>query len=398
MNQFKSSPLSVFLIFLRLGMTSFGGSVAHLAYFRHEFVHKRKWLNEHGYADLVALCQFLPGPDSSQVGIALGLNRAGIAGAIAAFIGFTLPSALVLALLGLGVAHLAPSVHPSWLHGLQVVAVPIVGHALLSMGQTLAADRQRATILVAACIAALAVPTAIGPILIIAVSGIFGWLFLRSDHQLDHLSMSVPLGRKAGAALLILFFFLLAALPLANAVFDNELLRQFDSFYRAGALVFGGGHVVLPLLQSEVVATGWVDSDQFLAGYGAAQAVPGPIFTFATYLGMVSGSERATPGWLAGLVATIGIFLPAFLVILGALPFWETLRRFRSIRRAMLAINAAVVGILLAAFYNPLWVKGILSAADFSLAILAFLALAFWKWPTWLVVAMCAAGMRFLNA
>jgi len=385
----------IFLVFLRLGLTSFGGPIAHLGYFREEFVARRRWLDEHAYADLVALCQFLPGPASSQVGIAIGLSRGAIPGAIAAFLGFTLPSAIALVLFALGISRFGNQLGGGWLHGLKVVAVAVVAQALWGMGKTLAPDKQRATVAVTAALIVSAVPSALGQVGVIIASGFFGSAFLRSDAVLPHSSLPVPVKRVTGACLLAGFFLLLLMLPLWAGNTENYVVKLIDSFYRAGALVFGGGHVVLPLLQSQVVPSGWVTNDAFLAGYGAAQAVPGPLFTFSAYLGAVSTQSPA--GWGGATIALAAIFLPAFLLVIGTLPFWESLRRYTAIKRAMLGINAAVVGLLLAAFYHPVWTSAIRSAADFGLATTAFLLLVFWKWPPWLVVVAtalaAAAGM-----
>lgn len=363
---FKSSILDLFLVFLRLGLTSFGGPIAHLGYFRHEFVVRRRWLDEHAYADLVALCQFLPGPASSQVGIAIGLSRAGIPGAIASFLGFTLPSAIALVLFVLGVTYFGDQLGTGWLHGLKVVAVAVVAQAVWGMGNSLAPDRVRATIAVVATGIATLFPSALGQVAVIAGSGLIGAAFLQTDSVLPHTLLQVRIGRVTGALLLLLFFGLILVLPLLAAGSDNYVLKLFDSFYRSGSLVFGWGHVVLPLLQAQVVPTGWVSNDAFLAGYGAAQAVPGPLFTFAAYLGAVS--TRSPSGWQGAAIATGAIFLPAFLLIVGTLLFWEQLRRHPAIKRAMLGINAAVLGLLLAAFYNPVWISAIKSAPDFWLS------------------------------
>jgi chromate transporter len=382
--------LEIFWAFLRLGLTSFGGPIAHLGYFREEFVARRRWLDEHAYADLVALCQFLPGPASSQVGMALGLSRGGILGALAAFLGFTLPSAIALVLFALGISHFGNQLGSGWLHGLKVVAVAVVAQALWGMGKSLAPDKQRATLAIAATVIVTFIPSALGQVGVIIASGIIGWVLLRSDTALPHTSLPVPVKKAVGACLLALFFVLLILLPLFAKGTDSYVVKLFDSFYRAGALVFGGGHVVLPLLQSQVVPAGWVSNDAFLAGYGAAQAVPGPLFTFSAYLGAVS--SQTPSGWIGAVIALTAIFLPAFLLIVGTLPFWEGLRHYVGIKRAMLGINAAVVGLLLAAFYNPVWISAIHSAADFCLAAIAFLLLVFWKWPPWLVVALTAAA------
>ncbi|OGT12405.1 MAG: chromate transporter [Gallionellales bacterium RIFCSPLOWO2_12_FULL_59_22] len=379
--------LKIFVIFLRLGLTSFGGPVAHLGYFRQEFVVRRRWLDEHAYADLVALCQFLPGPASSQVGIALGLSRGGMAGAIASWLGFTLPSAILLVLFGLGLAA-AGGEYGNWLHGLKIAAVAVVAQALWGMGKSLCPDKPRATLAVCAAAVAMSFPTLYGQLGAIVAGALIGRAFLNISATLPHNPVNTAISRSTGMALLLVFFLLLTLLPVAATASGSYSIQLLDSFYRAGSLVFGGGHVVLPLLQAQVVPAGWVGNDAFLAGYGAAQAVPGPLFTFAAYLGAVS--SQSPSGWMGAGIALVGIFLPSFLLIAGVLPFWERLRRYEAMQRAMLGINAAVVGLLLAAFYDPVWTSAIRSAADFSLAAIAFLLLVFWKSPPWLVVALVA--------
>jgi chromate transporter len=386
----RSSAFALFLIFLRLGVTSFGGPIAHLGYFREEFVARRKWLSDHAYADLVALCQFLPGPASSQVGIAVGLFRGGLAGALASWLGFTLPSAVALVLFGLALTGLGGVGHAGWLHGLKVVAVAVVAQALWGMGKSLCPDRVRASVAVAAAVLAATLPGVVGQVGVILAGGVAGWLWLSPQTGLPHSPLPVRLRKRTGVLALAVCAALLLLLPMAAAQADSYALRLVDSFYRAGALVFGGGHVVLPLLQAEVVSPGWVSDDAFLAGYGAAQAVPGPLFTFAAYLGAVS--SQSPNGWLGAALALVAIFLPAFLLVIGALPLWEGARRHPAMQCAMLGVNAAVVGLLLAAFYRPVWTSAILSAADFALASTGFLLLVFWKLPPWLVVALCAAA------
>lgn len=371
----------------KLGLTSFGGPVAHLGYFHNEYVKRRGWLDERSYADLVALCQFLPGPASSQVGIGIGLMRAGWLGALAAWVGFTLPSALALTLLALLLRHADVSA-AGWLHGLKLVAVAIVAQAVLGMGQKLAAGRSRAAIAVAATAATLAWPTALGQVALIAAAGLAGLWLYRSRESEPLAEWRVPIGKGAAAACLALFFGLLALLPLLRPL--GEGVAFFDSFYRSGALVFGGGHVVLPLLERETVPAGWVSPEAFVAGYGAAQAVPGPLFTFAAYLGAVKG------GVSGALLATTAIFLPAFLLIVGALPFWNGIRRHPRLQGALAGINAAVVGILLAALYDPLWTSSVKGAADFSLAAALFVMLTVWKLPPWMAVVAGAAGGQLL--
>ncbi len=392
----RSSVGTVFLAFLRLGLTSFGGPVAHIGYFHEEFVVRRKWLDERAYADLVALCQFLPGPASSQVGIGIGMSRAGLPGAVAAWTAFTMPSAIALILFGFGVVEFGDAVGSGALHGLKVVAVAVVAQAVWTMARTLCPDAQRATIAALATIAVLAVPSPFVQVGAIVIGGLIGWAMLRTDAPTDHVDMGVRVNRGFAIAALTLFFAALIGLPLLAAAFPSQTLALVDSFFRSGSLVFGGGHVVLPLLQSEVVPPGWVSNDAFLAGYGAAQAVPGPLFTFAAYLGTVMTDEPN--GIAGGLIALFAIFASSFLLVIGALPFWDELRRVQAVRNALLGVNAVVVGLLLAALYNPVWTSGILSAADFGLAIAAFTLLVFWKTPAWLVVILTALAGWALHA
>jgi chromate transporter len=384
------SALEVLAAFLRLGLTSFGGPVAHLGYFREEFVRRRRWLDDKSYADLVALCQFLPGPASSQVGLAIGLLRGGYAGAFAAWIGFTLPSAVAMVLFGYGIGALGDAAGSGWLHGLKVAAVAVVAQAVLGMARTLAPDRARATLAVVAAIIALGAPSSWGQIGAIALGGIVGALLLRGGEEIAPAALPLNVSRSLGALLLVAFFALLIGLPLLAAAIPSQALKEFDAFYRAGSLVFGGGHVVLPLLQASVVPPGWVGNDTFLAGYGAAQAVPGPLFTFAAYLGTVMGPQPN--GWIGGSICLTAIFLPSFFLVIGALPFWEELRRRPVAQAALRGVNAAVVGLLLAALYQPVWTVGITNAADFALAVAAFLLLFMWQTPPWLVVILSAAA------
>ena len=389
-NTAEQSAREVFLVFLKLGLTSFGGPIAHLGYFRDELVVRRRWLDEHAYADLVALSQFLPGPASSKVGIAIGLLRAGFSGAFAAWLAFTLPSALALVLFAYGVERFGDALGTGWLHGLKVVAVAVVAQAVLGMMRNLAPDRERATMAVAAAVIVLAIPTAWGQIAAIVLGGIAGLVVLRSSAPVDHVSLPLRVSRTTGALLLLAFFALLLGLPLLAASLPNQSVKLLDAFYRAGSLVFGGGHVVLPLLQAEVVPPGWVTNDAFLAGYGAAQAVPGPLFTFAAYLGAAMGPEPN--GWLGAAICLVAIFLPSFLLGIGALPFWDAIRRWPIARAALRGVNAAVVGLLLAALYHPVWTAGITNARDFALAVAAFLLLFMWQTPPWLVVILSAIG------
>jgi chromate transporter len=376
--------------FLRLGLTSFGGPIAHLGYFHDEFVVRRKWLDEKTYVDLVALSQFLPGPASSKVGIAIGLSRAGYWGALAAWTGFTLPSAIALVLFGYGVAALGNALHSGWLHGLMVAAVAVVAQAVLLMMRTLAPDRERATLAVVAAVIVMVLPTSVGQIGAILLGAAVGLACFRRTPPADHVSLPHPVSRGVAIAAVVVFFAILIALPLVAAALPNHALQLFDAFYRAGSLVFGGGHVVLPLLQTSVVRPGWITNDAFLAGYGAAQAVPGPLFTFSAYLGTVMGP--APNGWIGAILCLVAMFLPAFLLVIGPLPFWDDLRRRSWAQGALRGVNAAVVGLLLSALYNPVWTSGILNAGDFALAVAAFLLLFMWKTPPWLVVIFCAIG------
>jgi len=386
----KGRAGEVFTAFLKLGLTSFGGPIAHLGYFRNEFVERRKWLDEQTYADLVALCQFLPGPASSQVGISVGLLRAGYPGALAAWTAFTLPSAIVLVLFAYGLAAAGDALGSGWLHGLKVAAVAVVAQAILGMARTLTPDRERATLAVLAAVIALSVPSALGQIGAIVVGAIAGIALLRAEPPPEGVPLKLSPGRTSGILALTIFAALLVALPILGAATGNQNVRLFDTFYRVGSLVFGGGHVVLPLLQAEIVPSGWVGNDAFLAGYGAAQAVPGPLFTFAAYLGAVIG------GWKIAVLCFVAIFLPSFLLVVGILPFWETLLRRAKTQAALRGVNAAVVGLLLAAFYNPVWISAISSKSDFGLAAFAFLLLLMWQTPPWLVVLLCAAGGQIL--
>ncbi|MFC7403743.1 chromate efflux transporter [Georgenia alba] len=385
----RGSVREVFTAFLGLGLTSFGGPVAHLGYFRSAFVERRRWLTERSYADLVALCQFLPGPASSQVGMAIGLHRAGIGGLLAAWTAFTLPSAVLLVAFALGVQALGAAPDSGWLQGLKAAAVAVVAHAVLGMARSLAPDRERATIAVAGMALALLLPSAVGQVLVILAAGVAGLLWLRPEptgHDGDRLA--VPVGRRTALACLGLFAVLLAALPALAAATNDGAVRLIDGFYRAGSLVFGGGHVVLPLLRAETVPTGLVADQTFLAGYGAAQAVPGPLFTFAAYLGAVAQSP---PNGLAGAgMALVAVFLPSVLLILGALPFWERLRRAPRAQRSLMGVNAGVVGLLAAALYDPVFTEGVTSAVALAIAAGAFVALSAWKVPAWAVVVVAA--------
>jgi chromate transporter len=385
----ETRALEIFAVATRLGLTSFGGPVAHLGYFREEYVVRRRWLDEATYADLVALCQFLPGPASSQVGIAIGITRGGLLGGLAAWLGFTLPSAIALVLFAYGLRGLGAA-DAGWLHGLKVAAVAVVALAVWGMARSLAPDRARATIAIVSAFCALLWPTGVGQVAIIAAAALVGLWLLPTSAAPPTAVRLVPVSRTLGGAALVVFFGLLIALPIARQITGSQALALFDSFFRVGSLVFGGGHVVLPLLQAEVVPPGWVTSEAFVAGYGAAQAVPGPLFTFAAYLGAVMGPPPT--GLVGAAIALVAIFLPSFFMIVGALPFWDTLRGRSSFQSALRGINAAVVGLLLAALYQPVWTSAIHGPADVGLALAAFGLLAFWKAPAWLVVVLAAAA------
>ncbi|RDI45592.1 chromate transporter [Falsibacillus pallidus] len=381
-----SRLLELFLVSLKLGFTSFGGPIAHLGYFHNEYIRRRKWLDEKSYADLVALCQFLPGPASSQVGIGIGVMRAGVLGGITAFIGFTLPSVIVLILFALLLKGWELG-DAGWVHGLKIVAVAVVAQAIMGMSAKLAPDLTRKAIALIALVITLLLPASFTQVGIILFSALIGYMLLKNNDPSERDSiMRIPLTRKFGAICLSLFLALLLLLPLAREATDSKAVAMFDSFYRSGSLVFGGGHVVLPLLEREVVPNGWAEKSNFLAGYGAAQAVPGPLFTFAAYLGAVIS------GWKGGLIATAAIFLPAFLLIFGALPFWDALRKNPKIRGSLAGVNAAVVGILIAAFYTPIWTSSIQKPSDFAFAAVLFSLLVFWKLPPWVIVFVGAVG------
>lgn len=388
--QRQGSLLEVLWVSTRLGLTSFGGPIAHLGYFHEEYVKHRRWLDEQSYADLVALCQFLPGPASSQVGIAIGVARAGLTGGFAAWLGFTLPSALALIAFAFGVSALPGSAGAGWLHGLKVVAVAVVAQAVWSMARSLCPDRERATLAILSCLVTLLWPSSIGQVLAIIVAGLIGLRAFGGTTLTPASHMRFPVGKRLGLAAWSVFFLLLLVLPILRQLAPSHGLEVFDSFFRVGSLVFGGGHVVLPLLQAEVVGPGWLTNEQFVAGYGAAQAVPGPLFTFSAYLGVVMNTEPN--GWSGAFLALVAIFFPSFLLIVGALPFWDLLRSISAFQSALKGINAAVVGLLLAALYNPVWTSAILAPADFGLGLVAFGLLMFWKCPPWLVVVLTAVG------
>jgi chromate transporter len=396
MNQIKksrgfSSLLEVLLISTKLGLTSFGGPVAHLGYFHEEYVRKRKWLDEKNYADLVALCQFLPGPASSQVGIGIGIIRAGILGGIISFIGFTLPSVIFLLLFASTLQGLDIRID-GWLHGLKLVAVAVVAQAILGMATNLTPDLKRKAIALFTLVSTLLWQTSYTQIGVILISALLGFILYKEDElESNHTKIEFPISRNIAILCLIFFFLLLIFLPILRNYSDLEWVAMFDSFYRSGSLVFGGGHVVLPLLEKEFVPTGWLDKEVFLTGYGITQAVPGPLFTFAAYLGTVMN------GWKGGFIATFAIFLPAFLLIVGTLPFWDSLRRIAKIKGALMGVNAAVVGILISAFYHPIVISSILGPIDFAFVAVLFSLLVYWKLPPWMIVLIGAIGSEILS-
>jgi len=380
----------VFRVSLKLGLTSFGGPAAHLGYFHNEYVLRRKWLDEQSYADLVALCQFLPGPASSQLGISIGTIRAGLPGGIISWCGFTAPSVIALVLFAFLLKGFDFG-RALWLHGLKIVAVAIVAQAIIAMWRKLILDWKLATIALSSTAVMVFWQTAFSQVIVIVLTGGIGVLLYKNVTISENSDLRIPVRRTAAVWCLIAFFSLLIVLPLLRHLSDNHWVSIADSFYRAGSLVFGGGHVVLPLLEKEVVPVGWISKETFLAGYGAAQAVPGPLFTFAGYLGaMIDGIRGAA-------LAVVAIFLPGFLLVIGALPFWSSLRRNSRIKGALICINAAVVGILLAALYNPLCTSSIHSSADAGLAIILFGSLVFWKLPAWTIVIAGALGSTILG-
>jgi len=377
--------LEILIVSTRLGLSSFGGPTAHLGYFHEEYVRRKKWMDEKGYADLVALAQFLPGPASSQVGIGVGVMRGGVLGGLTSFLGFTLPSVIVLIAFALLLTSYDVT-DAGWIQGLKIVAVAVVAHAVLGMAKKLAPDLKRKAIVLFALIGTLVWQTAFTQVGVILIAALVGFLIYRKHTETDADETRFPISKKTASFCLLLFFALLFLVPVIEEVTGSYWVAVFDSFYRSGSLVFGGGHVVLPLLEQELVPNGWVTGEEFLAGYGATQAVPGPLFTFAAYLGTVMN------GWPGGLFATTAIFLPAFLLLIGALPFWDSLRSNKKVKGAIMGVNAAVVGILISAFYTPLWTASITQPVDFALAAVLYSMLAFWKLPPWTVVVSGAAG------
>lgn len=386
----RGTPFEVLRAFLKLGVSCFGGPIAHIGYFREEFVVRRRWLDEPAYVDLVALCQFLPGPASSQVGFSIGLMRAGYLGGLAAWTGFTLPSAIILVLFAYGAGGLSGPIGTGVLHGLKLVAVAIVAQAVWGMARTLCPDRERASIAVLAALIILFSTSSIAQIGAIAMGGLAGLWLCRGAAPAAGGHVVLPVSRAAGIVALSAFFVLLVGLPILQTLWAAPGVALFEAFYRSGALVFGGGHVVLPLLRQAFVAPGWLSDNAFLAGYGAAQAVPGPLFTFAAYLGtVVRPSPHGIPGAALGL---IGIFLPGILALLGTLPFWDTFRKKARAQAIMRGINAAVVGLLAAALYDPVWTSSVNSRGDFGVALVAFVLLVVWRAPPLVVVVLSALG------
>ena len=386
----RGSALETLGVFTRLGFSCFGGPIAHIGYFRDEFVLRRRWLDETAYGEIVGLCQFLPGPASSQVGFSIGLLRAGFPGALAAWTGFTLPSAVALVLFAGGASYFSGPAGQGITHGLKLVAVAIVAQAVWGMARTLAPDRARASIAALAALIVLLAGSASAQIVAIVAGGLAGLWVCRENEAEAGAAIPIPVSRTLGLVALALFFGLLFGLPLLRAATGARDVALFEAFYRSGALVFGGGHVVLPLLRETIVAPGFVSDNSFLAGYGAAQAVPGPLFTFAAYLGAVARpAAGGVPGALLGLA---GVFLPGLLALVGALPFWSLLRRRPRARAATRGVNAAVVGVLGAALYDPVWTSSIGGPRDFAVALVCFTLLMAWRTPPWIVVLVGACG------
>jgi len=381
------SALEVFLVFLSLGLTSFGGPIAHLGYFRRAFVERLGWLEETAFADIIALCQFLPGPASSQVGYAVGLTRAGFWGGAAAWTGFTLPSAVLMTVFAYAAPRVSGSLGDAVMHGLTLMSVAVVAQAVLAMARSLCTDRRTASIAVAAAMIVIAAPVAVGQLAAIAASALAGFIFCRGAREIARDAGGTRPATGLLVAGLVLFALLFA--PGGVILRDVPAAALFHAFYKSGALVFGGGHVVLPLLREQMVTPGWVSDRAFLAGYGAAQAMPGPLFTFAAYLGAIA---RNGGGLVGAATALVAIFLPGLILVSALLPHWRRLRHSTTAQAVMRGVNASVVGILGMAFYNPVWVNGIRAPMDLGVALAAFALLVAWKAPPLLVVAFCVAG------
>lgn len=378
--------LEIFSVFLRLGFTSFGGPVAHLGYFHQEFVVKKKWITDQVYAELVALCQFLPGPASSQVGMAIGFSRGGLVGAILAWLGFTLPSFFILVLFGLGISSFASDPNVWWIHSLKIVAVSVVAHAVYNMAKKLCPDLARKLMALASALVVLLLPSAYIQLVVMAAAALMGVFLLKSNSKTQDKAHHFKCFPKQSLLFLSFFAIIAISLPLLREIYPQQWIKLADSFYRAGTLVFGGGHVVLPLIQSEVVSPGWVSKDLFMAGYGLAQAIPGPLFAFSAFLGAVS--HPSPNGWAGASLCLLAAFLPAFLLIIGALPLWDKLTSSKKAMSAVMGINASVVGLLLSAFCTPVWTSAIFNIQDFLLASGAFLLLEFRRMSSWLVVIL----------
>jgi chromate transporter len=390
----KGGVREVFGVALRLGSTSFGGPIAHIGYFRREYVDRRAWLDHQAFADLVALSQSLPGPASSQLGIAIGTRRAGMAGGLAAWLGFTLPSAVAMALLAVLATRLDLT-DAGWVHGLRLAAVAVVAQAVYAMARTLTPDRGRRLLAILAAAVALAWTSPVSQVTLIGIGALVGLLVLAPPPPAVTGPEPSPVGRRTGIAALALFVVLLLGLPLVRAATGSQPIALFDAFFRSGSLVFGGGHLVLPLLDATVVTPGWVSQSQFLAGYGAAQAMPGPLFTFSAYLG--AASSVPPNGWLGAVIALTAIFLPSFLLIFAALPFWDDLRGSVRVRRALSGTNAVVVGILLAALYTPVWTGAVGAPIDIAIVSVALVLLIRLKAPPIGVVAFAAVAAQAVS-
>ena len=392
----RPGVLKIFLTFLVLGATAFGGPVAHFGYFRTEFVDRRRWIDERGFADLVSLCQFLPGPASSQTGIAIGMIQRGWAGGFAAWLGFTTPAAIIMIGLGFGLSFAQTAAGQGVIHGLKLAAVAVVANALWGMARSACGSPLKASFAAAACVAILFAGSAWFQVAVIALAAIAGSLLIRDEPAKIEVPDTRTGGRMIGAALFVVFLLLLFGLPLLVKASASGNLEAFASFYRVGSLVFGGGHVVLPLLEAELVPTGWMSTDAFLAGYGAAQAIPGPMFTLTGYLGnVINPGGGYLGGWTGGLIAIVAVFLPSFLLLGAALPYWDSLRSRGRIRCALSGVNAAVVGLLLAVLYSPVWTSTVEDTSDFATVVIAAVLLAMWRLPSWLVVMLAAIAGFF---
>jgi len=379
-----------------LGATAFGGPVAHFGYFRTEFVDRRRWIDERGFADLVSLCQFLPGPASSQTGIAIGMIQRGWAGGFAAWLGFTTPAAIIMIGLGFGLSFAQTAAGQGVIHGLKLAAVAVVANALWGMARSACGSPLKASFAAAACVAILFAGSAWFQVAVIALAAIAGSLLIRDEPAKIEVPDTRTGGRMIGAALFVVFLLLLFGLPLLVKASASGNLEAFASFYRVGSLVFGGGHVVLPLLEAELVPTGWMSTDAFLAGYGAAQAIPGPMFALTGYLGnVINPGGGYLGGWTGGLIAIVAVFLPSFLLLGAALPYWDSLRSRGRIRCALSGVNAAVVGLLLAVLYSPVWTSTVEDTSDFATVVIAAVLLAMWRLPSWLVVMLAAIAGFF---